>query len=288
MIKINISLFFNSENESSVLHVRKIIRLSQYVSFIKLFMHKDLKEEFNSSNINFKDSYEDTIKNSNIAIVIGGDGTILKYSKLACQNDVHVLGINNGKLGFIAGIESNEIESIFMKLISKKYYIDSRMLISVKIDNGQEYCALNDVVLIKGSDSQVINYSILKNDNSVCHYYADGIIVSTPTGSTAYSLSAGGPIVDTSLKCFVITPICAHSLTARPLILDTVQDINIKYGIREKSEISIIVDGQKILNSYNSGDVVIKKFHKDVNFIVFKNRNNYKNIDKKLIYKALY
>ncbi len=288
MIKINISLFFNLENESSVLHVRKIIRLSQYVSFVKLFMHKDLQKDFNSSNIVFKDSIEEAIKDSHISIVVGGDGTILRYSKLACQNNVPVLGINNGKLGFIAGIESNEIESVFMKLISKKYYIDSRMLISVDLGGGQEYCALNDVVLTKGSDSQVINYSILKNENNVCHYYADGIIVSTPTGSTAYSLSAGGPIVDSSLKCFVITPICAHSLTARPLILDTVQDIKIDYEIRKNSEISIIADGQKIFNSSKSGSVAVKRFDKDVNFIVFRNKNNYRNIDKKLIYKALY
>ena len=175
-----------------------------------------------------------------------------------------------------------------MRLISKKYYIDSRMLVGVELEGEKEYCALNDVVLIKGSDSQVINYSIMKNRNSVCRYYADGIIVSTPTGSTAYSLSAGGPIVDSSLKCFLITPICAHSLTARPLILDTVQDIKIDYDIREKSEISIIVDGQKILNSCLSGNVIIKRFYKDVNFIVFEKKNCYRNIDKKLICKALY
>lgn len=138
MIKINISLFFNAENESSVSHIRKIIKLSQYVSFVKLFMHKDLQKKFNSLNIVFKDSVEEAIKDSDISIVVGGDGTILRYSKLACQNDVPVLGINNGKLGFIAGIESNEIENIFMKLISKKYYMDSRMLISVEIENGQE------------------------------------------------------------------------------------------------------------------------------------------------------
>jgi NAD+ kinase len=286
VIKINISLFFNIENESSVSHVRKIVKLSQYVSFVKLFMHKDLEKEFSPSNIVFNDSVEEAIKNSDMAIVVGGDGTILKYAKSGCRNDIPILGINNGKLGFIAGIESNEIENIFMKLISKKYYIDSRMLISAEISNEQEYCALNDIVLIKGSDSQVINYSISQNNNNICHYYADGIIISTPTGSTAYSLSAGGPIVDSSLECFVITPICAHSLTARPLILDTAQSVKIDYDIRKKSGISIIADGQKILNSCVSGSVIIKKFSKSVNFIVFK--DNYRNIDKKLIYKALY
>jgi NAD+ kinase len=249
-------------------------------------MHNDLKKEFSPSNIVFNDSIEEATKNSDIAAVVGGDGTILRYSKSACQNGVPVLGINNGKLGFIAGIESNEIENIFMKLISKKYYIDSRMLISAEIGDGQEYCALNDIVLTKGSDSQVINYSISQNNNNICHYYADGIIVSTPTGSTAYSLSAGGPIVDSSLECFVITPICAHSLTARPLILDTSANVKINYDIREKSEISIIADGQKILNSCVSGNIIIKKFSKNVNFIVFK--NNYRNIDKKLIHKALH
>ncbi|MDR1327862.1 MAG: NAD(+)/NADH kinase, partial [Heliobacteriaceae bacterium] len=144
--------------------------------------------------------------------VIGGDGTILKTGRFYAKSGTPIFGINLGRLGFLSQSSQHEIESAVKKILNNEYKVEDRIML--KSSNNT---ALNDFVIKGTYTSRTSEFSLKINGKFVCDYLADGIIVSTPTGSTAYGLSAGGPVLEPSLKAFVVVPICAHTLTARPL-----------------------------------------------------------------------
>ncbi len=186
---------------------------------------------------------EDSIYSlSDIIIVIGGDGTIIHTAKKAAEFSKAVLGINAGRVGFLAGLEANELEKL-KNLIDGNFKVNNHMLISVEIGENQYYC-LNDAVISKGPLSRMIDISIKIRDERIA-YRADGIIVATPTGSTAYSLSAGGPIVDPSLDSIILTPICPQSLYARPVLIAPDEEIEISVTPPEDTGAFLTVDGEE-------------------------------------------
>ena len=153
---------------------------------------------------------------TDVILTIGGDGTILHEANFTLQYQKPILGINIGRCGFLATCEVDEMEEKLAALVRGEYMLDSRMLLYVRVlgEDGWEGHALNDVVVTKGRLQQAIDFSIYCDDILVEHYRGDGVIVATPTGSTAYSLAAGGPILDSQTKGIVVTPICPHSLTS--------------------------------------------------------------------------
>ena len=187
-------------------------------------------------------------KTADLIITIGGDGTIIRYAKRAAYDNKPVLGINAGRVGYLANIEQNEL-SLLSKLKSGEYFVEKRMMLSVSVcENGKtigEYNALNDAVITSGFISRIIDISVFLGRDSIS-YRADGLIISTPTGSTAYSMSAGGPIIDPLTENMCITPICSHSLSAKPILLGADNTIKLKAYSKKRTDIYLTVDGRKV------------------------------------------
>lgn len=226
---------------------------------------------------------EELYKISDIIITIGGDGTIIRYAKRAALDNKAVLGINAGRMGYLANIEQNEL-SLLSKLNSNEYFIEKRMMLSVLVkENGEtvgEYYALNDAVLTSGFISRIIDVSVTVDGDSI-NYRADGLIISTPTGSTAYSMSSGGPIIDPLSQCFCITPICSHSLSAKPIILGAYNKIILKAFSKKRTDIFLTIDGRKVASIKPNTEIIITKSDKFAKLIRLNERSFYKTLSYK-------
>lgn len=233
---------------------------------------------------NFKTAPEDDLyRLADIIITIGGDGTIIRYAKRAALDNKAVLGINAGRMGYLANIEQNEL-SLITKLKTQEYFVEERMMLKVEVfENGQkinEYSALNDAVITSGFISRIIDISATVGRDSIS-YLADGLIVSTPTGSTAYSMSAGGPIIDPLTESICITPICSHSLSAKPILLGANNKIVLKSFSKKRAEIYLTVDGRKVTNVKPFTEIKITKSENTVKLIRLNNRSFYKTLSLK-------
>lgn len=183
---------------------------------------------------------------SDALICFGGDGTILHASKAASKVGIPILGVNIGTVGFMAELESSEI-SLLSKLASDDYILDERMMLHVQVfRDGKEVLsdiALNDAVITKGAVARVIQTAIRCDDSEVMNFSGDGVIISTPTGSTAYSLSAGGPIVEPAADSILITPICAHIMYSRGIVVSPNRRIDVSVGRISRRNAFLSVDG---------------------------------------------
>ncbi len=226
---------------------------------------------------------EQLYKAADLIITIGGDGTIIRYAKRAALDNKPVLGINAGRMGYLANIEQNEL-GLLSKLKTGEYFVENRMMLSVKItENGRtigEYNALNDAVVTSGFISRIIDISVSVGKDSIS-YRADGLIISTPTGSTAYSMSAGGPIIDPLTQNMCITPICSHSLSAKPILLGAENVIKVKAFSRKRSDIYFTVDGRKVCSVRPYTEIYIQKSDKYARLVRLNDRSFYKTLSSK-------
>lgn len=214
-------------------------------------------------------------------IVIGGDGTIIKTAKLAAINNLAVLGINAGRIGYLATIENTHLELLKL-LINDEYKTENRMMIKAeKWQNDRlvdSVVCFNDAVVSKDALSSVVDLD-LNLDSDTVHYTADGFIVATPTGSTAYSMSAGGPIIDPTLECIVLTPICPYTLLNRSIVVNTKTDIS--FNFTEKNKASLFADGQRVFDLDQNSTVKIKVCDTFAKFIKLENASVYKVLSQK-------
>lgn len=196
---------------------------------------------------------------SDVVIVLGGDGTLLNVARLSSCCQVPLFGINIGHLGFLTEIEIVDTYASLEKILRGDYTIEKRMMLEAFIENNenqtQKFIALNDIVLTKGGFSRLISYNIHINDEFVDSYQADGVIICSPTGSTAYSLSAGGPIVAPDVEVLTITPICPHTLHSRSILVSNKDLVRVEITKNNQTNISMTVDGQAGV-VINPGDVV--------------------------------
>lgn len=218
---------------------------------------------------------------NDIIISIGGDGTLLKASKLACVRGNTLLGVNSGKLGFLTEFDLKKFNSYADLIKNKKYYVEKRKLFKVTCNNISEH-ALNDVVIFRGGFSKLINISVYNSDGLITSCVADGMIISTPTGSTAYSLSAGGPIVSPDVDCLIITPICAHSLMHRSICVSNERDIRININNNSYKSCQLIIDGSIRDNIVSGDDVIVSKSNKYLKLIRFEGSNFFDKVRNKL------
>jgi len=183
---------------------------------------------------------------ADVLVVFGGDGTILYAARLVGANGTPILGINLGSLGFLAEVKLEEMHAAFECLLSGRYQLEDRMLLNVEVmRDGQtsaRYLSLNDAVINKGALARIIEVEVSINSQPVLLTRADGLIISTPTGSTAYSLSAGGPILYPTLDAFVVSPICPHTLTNRPVVIPDRDTVGV--CLRRGGDVMLTVDGQ--------------------------------------------
>ena len=174
--------------------------------------------------------YNEIFKIAEIAIVIGGDGTILRAAPDCAMSKIPALGINLGTVGFLTEVEVSDIENSLDKLLRGQYIKERRMLLKATINDGEECHVLNDIVVSKRDHQQLIHLDLFADGELVYHYKADGLIIATPTGSTGYSISAGGPVVDPKMDLYIATPICAHMLLARSAVLGADKSLEIRLG----------------------------------------------------------
>ena len=207
-----------------------------------------------------------------IVCAIGGDGTILKVSRFYARHSVPVMGINLGRLGFLSLVSPYVIDKLGEIIKTKQYVIRERMMLK-SLDN----TALNDIVIKGHSSARTSRFNLYINNNLVCDYIADGIIISTPTGSTAYGLSAGGPILHPGFDAMVIVPICAHTMSARPLVVPSKEIITVK---SEDEALDMTCDGQVTVKDVN--EVVIEQSQFKAKLAFPKDYRFYSVLHKKL------
>ena len=267
-------LILKLESENCKLYIH-----SQFIEFLKQ------KIDFNS-NLNSFINKEDLINEEiDFFISIGGDGTILDTIKLVEDSKIPILGINTGRLGFLSSISKDEINSSIEDILRKNYKIEERTLLKVNTSVnlfGKNNYALNELSILKNYSTSMISIKAYINDDYLNTYWADGIIIATPTGSTAYSLSCGGPIITPDSKNFIITPIASHNLTVRPIVIPDNSVIKLKVDGREQNFIIGLDSRSEIYKS--SIELVIKKEDFTINLIKIHNETYYSTIRNKLLW----
>lgn len=230
---------------------------------------------------------EELYKCCDLVIAIGGDGTLLSACQKAAVSNVPLMGINLGRLGFLADIEMSEVETLFEKLLTGKLEIEERMMLRCKVidPEGKEHIfyALNDVSVTRGSSSRISEYEISVNNHYLDIYPADGVVVATPTGSTAYSLSAGGPIVMPHAKSIIITPICPHTIYSRSVIVSDEDHIQIRTHNYDGTRLELAIDGQMVLTVGPFHQIEIEKSIYATKLIKLSDRHFFEILRKKLV-----
>ncbi|MDD5544412.1 MAG: NAD(+)/NADH kinase [Acidobacteriia bacterium] len=220
-----------------------------------------------------------------LIVVLGGDGTLLAVARLVNEREVPILGVNFGKLGFLTELTIEELFPTLESVFENRHMTDPRMMLEVEVHRAGEviahHRALNDAVINKGAMARIIDFAVYVDDLLLSLYKSDGLIVSTPTGSTAYSLAAGGPIIYPSLDAFVITPICAHTLSDRPIVIS--DNAIIRIEIRPETESTFLTtDGQVGVALRESDQVIIRKSQRRVHLIKPRDKSYFDVLREKL------
>jgi len=244
---------------------------------VKLLVETNSAKNLDTDGIDFKQMCQQ----SDFIISLGGDGTLISVCRRSYRYDKPVLGIYAGQLGFLTDIKSDEIEDFIDNLFLDKYRIDKRMLLEISLkkeSNVKKIVAFNDVVFARDNVSMISTINAFVDEDMINSYRGDGLIVSTPTGSTAYNISAGGPLVYPLTQTLILTPICPHSLTQRPLVLPV--DFEIKF--RSDDDMLIVIDGQDRYKMRDFDDVTIKIANKSAKLIHSSDRNYFDMLKEKL------
>lgn len=278
---IAIGLFPNLSKKKS-LEITSEIFLWFKKNNYNILVPKEVKKSLNLCCTSIETS---NLTNIDIAITLGGDGTLLNIARLMAPYSIPVLGINMGHLGFLTEIEISDLYVSLNRLKEGDYFIDKRMMLEAQVirDNRaiEKFIALNDVVITKGPFARLIRLKTMANDSYIDTYPADGLIVSTPTGSTAYSLSAGGPIINPNIELILTTPICPHTLHSRSIVLS--KDDIIKVQILDKQpDAMLTVDGQQGIELLSKDVVLVKRSSYYTRLLRLKKRSFYDVLRKKL------
>ena len=219
-----------------------------------------------------------------MAIAIGGDGTIVHVAKAAAAMGCPVLGINGGHLGFLAGLEADELNAL-PALLSGDYTVDERALLEVTLHTEQGAAtryAMNEAVISRGGLSRLVDVVVHADGGEVLSCRGDGVIIATPTGSTAYSLSAGGPVVDPSVDCVLLTPVCPHSLDSRPRIWPAIVTLTAEAMAADGEPAYVTVDGEESMPLPSNATLTIRRAEQSVRLLQLRRDSFYERLRRKL------
>jgi len=218
-------------------------------------------------------------------LCFGGDGTLISGVRIFSDPSVPVLGVHLGGLGFLAQITPEVLTDKLESVKNNEFKIQDRLVLSAKISGNEDsYYAVNDFVVQNETSFRVTSLSLFIDNQHVSDYKSDGIIISTPTGSTAYSLSSGGPIVQPDVFSIVITPIAPHSLTSRPLVLPSDVEVEFRFSEESENDLKLIADGQNIINFTKGATVKLSQANHHLKFITFNDYNYYETLKNKMIW----
>lgn len=224
-----------------------------------------------------------------LLIVLGGDGTLLSAARIVSQREIPILGVNIGNLGFLTGTEVKDLSRAIENIEKGNFTIEERMMLKCSFEhNGEkkEFVALNDIVVSKGALSKILDFELFVDRNFCNRYRGDGIIITTPTGSTAYNLSAGGPIMYPTAEAIGVTAICPHTFGVRNLILNSRQVVEIRVD-QEDEEFFLSVDGQEHVVFRENMEITIMKASYSCRILRLEDYNYFNVLRKKIIYKAM-
>ena len=245
-----------------------------------------LKKSKISHNHKLFSSYEDLDNTVDLMITIGGDGTLLRSITFVRDLGIPIIGINTGRLGFLATLNQELLNIELKKILKGAFNVEERSLLEVNIDNNNDFSdfnfALNEVSVGRKNTTSMIEIKTTLNGEYLNTYWADGLIVSTPTGSTGYSLSCGGPIMTPSSQTFSITPIAPHNLNARPLVIS--DEIKIELSVEGREESHLLSLDSRINSLKNNVKIKIKKANYKIKLASFKNNSFYKTLRSKLLW----
>ena len=229
-------------------------------------------------------SNEELYKASDIIIAIGGDGTIIHTAKQAALYNKPIIGINSGRVGYIASLELSELD-LLENVISGDYTIENRMMLEAYVSSEPEkkYYCLNDVVINKATSSKILDMTVLNSDDKIISFRSDGAVIATPTGSTAYAMSAGGPVTDPAVDCVILVPICAMSMYSRGFVLPSDSDINLEISYSDGVSAVVKFDGNNSLILKPDETVNVKRANKlCAKLIRIKNESFYHTLKNKM------
>jgi NAD+ kinase len=276
---MKISIFPNTKNEGVPELNNKI------VSTLNSLGVETTVAEFSMSPFSFVNEKK-LLESCDIAIVIGGDGTTLNVAKHASFLGKATLGINAGRLGFMSGLEKDELDMLKC-LVNHDYSVEERMMLKAQIvENGKiiatHHC-LNDAVISRGDLARLIDINVMSDGREVTKTRADGMIVSTPTGSTAYSMAAGGPVLSPDNSCFVVTPICPHSLINRSIVFSSDKCLTLSVNNDKNNKSFLSLDGEQSVPINVDTEIIISKSEYSAKLIKIKPDNFYEILNKKIL-----
>ncbi len=279
---MKIAVIPNYDKKNAALYTEKIISVL-FENGAEVLMHRNDAQR-HTGIISCTD-HEDLISKCNIVIAVGGDGTIIHTAKHASILKKPILGVNLGRLGFMADVEKDRLD-LLGKIFDGTYSTQKRMMLEITVhSNGENYVyhALNDAV-ISGAQSKIFDFGLRVEDTQVHRFRADGLILATPTGSTAYSLSAGGPVVDPGIECILFTPICPHSLFNRSTVFSAEKVLQISADSEYTGEVYLTVDGGTPVLLHSTDIVSVRRSEYYTELIFVQERNFYDIVDQKLIH----
>ncbi|RXK11852.1 NAD(+) kinase [Halarcobacter mediterraneus] len=243
---------------------------------IEVFLEENSAEMINEINCF---SLDQLCEKVDFLVSVGGDGTLLSVVRNSFKYNIPILGVHLGTLGFLTDITYEELPKFLIDFINNNYRIDNRMLVECQVNN-KTFVAFNDIVISRKTVSSMIRLKAKINGTAFNSYYGDGVIISTPTGSTAYNLSVGGPIVYPLTEAFIITPVAPHSLTQRPLVMPA--DIEIEFKIKDEEGAVLLIDGQDTYEVENESIIKVTISNKKAKLIHRTKRNFFEVLNDKL------
>lgn len=257
------------------------------ICFYRNFYDKLIENKVQLANYQTFNTHDCLKDNFNYLISIGGDGTILRAATFVRDSNLPIIGINAGRLGFLATIQEENIENLLNRVVAQDYTISKRTLISLhanpeNIDLNDINFALNEITVSRKDTTSMITIETYINNEYLNSYWADGLIISTPTGSTGYSLSCGGPVIMPTSNCFVITPIAPHNLTVRPLIIPDDSELTLK--IKGREEQYLVSLDSRITSVSNETKLSVKKTDFHISIVEFPEEGFLRTIRKKLLW----
>ncbi len=284
---MNIAVIPNLTREHALKTTQRVLaELKKHGAVIR--MVDSCKDEFGADDtLEFTD-ISTAVKNSDAVIAIGGDGTILHSGKIAAKYSKPILGINAGRLAFMAGLERHELD-LLEKLFSGDYAVDKRMMLEVLVFDESGFCTkrfncINDAVFSRLNNRTIIEVSVESNGKLVNNYWGDGVIFSTPTGSTAYSLSAGGPVVNPTIESIILTPICTHALFSHSIIFRKDERMTVYATKSDESGLCVSCDGEEPVSIGCGCTVVVQSAQSAAEFIRIKSDSFIEILNSKMLH----
>jgi len=262
---------------------------TELISWLERNNHIHLIEEHLARHLDRNDGMtrEEICEQAELVVVLGGDGTLLSVARLFFGKEITILGINLGSLGFLTEVTVEELYTELERCLEGNHSISQRMMLEITILRGgkpiEKYSVLNEIVINRvGVLARIVNLKAQIDSHILTHFKADGLIVSTPTGSTGYSMSAGGPVIHPQVGCIVLTPICPHTLTNRPIVVTDESVITITITSSQDDKVYLTMDGQVGYELLEGDSVEVRKARTTTNLVMPQNRDFFEVLRTKL------